>query len=528
MPNVAFTHTSYDDLLPIWTKIRDCIAGQEKVKSKKDVYLPRPNPADMSAENLARYDSYVQRAVFYNFTGRTHAGMVGQVMSEDPKVDLPTEIELFNTDIDGEGVGLAQQATETLGDVIAYGRAGLLADYPVREEGQETTVAELRSAEIRPTITTWNPWDIINWRTIKIGGQVKLCLVVLTEEYVTDDDGFETETDKQWRVLRLDEQGLYVMEEWIENPWKEGDYIIKPLGDWVVGGTNYLGAASPKEDPDGKYGYEKIAQYFPTDAAGKRMDYIPFCFIGVRTNSANPSMPPLRDLANLNIAHYCNSADYEESTFMVGQPTPVLTGLTEDWVRNVLKGIVALGSRAAIPLPEGASASLLQPEPNLLPKEAMEHKERQAQALGARLTEMKTVQRTATEASADAASETSILSSITNNVSAAYRQVMWYAQLFINATAKAEDISFQLNTVYTIVSGTAQERAQIIAEWMQGAITDEEMRASLRRARVAFLTDEEWQEKREQQALTKGLLNDAALSGTKEEDNPTKKDNPDE
>ena len=57
------------------------------------------------------------------------------------------------------------------------------------------------------------------------------------------------------------------------------------------------------------------------------------------------------DLAVLNIAHYRNSADYEESCFVTGQPTVWASGLTEAWVEDVLKGELRLGSFGGIPLP---------------------------------------------------------------------------------------------------------------------------------------------------------------------------------
>lgn len=518
MPNVAYCLPEYDDLFPIWTKIRDCIAGQEKIKEKKDAYLPRPNASDESSENLDRYNAYLERALFFNMVGPTVAGLVGQVMVEAPKVELPAGIELLETDVDGAGVSLQQQATETLGGVIAYGRRFLLADYPTVEEGKATTKAQLRNAEIRPTITSWDAWDVINWRTITVGGQIKLSLVVLTEEYVVDDDGFELECDKQWRVLRLDQDGLYVMEEWIEAPWKEGHYIIKPLGEWIKGGQYYLGE-DQKGDPEGRMGFGKIARYFPLDAAGKRLDYIPGSFCGVTSNNASPDMPPMRDLANLNIAHYRNSADYEETSFIAGQATPVLTGLTEDWVKNQLKGQVQLGSRVAIPLPDGASAELLQAQANSVPFEAMGHKEQQAKGLGAKLTELKAVQKTATETSGDRIVETSMLGTCANNVSAAYKTVLWYAELFVNAGTPVDAVTFQLNTNFTTAAMTAQDRAQAASEWTTGGITDEEYRTLLRRARVAYLPDDEWEQKREDQALTKGLVSDAQIPPSSKETN---------
>jgi hypothetical protein len=62
----------------------------------------------------------------------------------------------------------------------------------------------------------------------------------------------------------------------------------------------------------------------PKRGDGEAWNYIPFTFVGSVNNDETPDLPPLYDLAVLNVAHYRNSADYEESCYMVGQPTPYL------------------------------------------------------------------------------------------------------------------------------------------------------------------------------------------------------------
>ena len=194
-------------------------------------------------------------------------------------------------------------------------------------------------------------------------------------------------------------------------------------------------------------------------------------------------------MASINVAHYRNSADYEESCFIVGQPTPVLTGLTEEWVKDVLKGTVAFGSRGGIPLPVGGDAKLLQATENTMIKEAMEAKERQMVALGAKLVEQKQVQRTAFEAKVEATSEGSTLSSTAKNVQAAYVWALKWCAKFVGVPDTA--ITFELNTDFDIARMTPEERAQAIKEWQGGAITFEEMRAVLRKSGTATEEDEQ-------------------------------------
>lgn len=460
MPKVNYTREEVTALTPRWDLVRDVLSGELQVKTKGVKYLPKPNPSDTSEENSTRYDQYKERAVFYGVTSRTLRGLTGQVFARDPVLAIPANMLVMEKDVDGAGVSLDQQARKALSHVIAHGRAGLLVDYPKMD--RPATAADLEEGMIRPTITLFDPWDIINWRTITIGAQKLLSLVVISECEVVDDDGFEQVKDDYYRVLRLYE-GTY---------WSEIWYFDDKLNDFVL---------------------ESRVQ--PLNGSGKPWAYIPFTFIGAENNDPAPDLPPLYDLASLNIAHYRNSADYEESCYICGQPTPVLSGLTQSWVDDVLKGKVLLGARAAVLLPEGGSAAMLQAEANTMPKEAMEAKERQMVALGAKLVEQKSVQRTATEAGMEEASTTSLLATAAKNVSHAYTCALAWAGEFLGVkNAKAEEgdaISYELNTEFDIARLAAPDQAQLIANWQANAITFEEMRDNLRRGGIAYLDDEE-------------------------------------
>jgi hypothetical protein len=376
-------------------------------------------------------------------------------------------------DASGGGVNVEQLAKRAAGYVVAHGRCGLFIDYPTVETA--TTRADLEAGNVRPTMQLSAPWQVINWRTISRGGRELLSLVVMSEMFTKSDDGFEMKQEEQFRVLRLVEVVTQVT--------AESDTTTEQV---ATGELVYQVELYRKTSANWSMvkGYPKV----PLDADGKRLSELPFMFIGSENNDSAVDSPPLYDLASLNIAHYRNSADYEESSFMVGQPTPVIAGLTEEWVKDVLKGTINLGSRAAIALPEGGSATLLQALPNAVPFEAMEHKERQMVALGAKLVEQKTVQRTATEAGIDHTSESSILASSAANVATAIQWGFEWCAKFVGVPETG--IKFELNTEFDLTKMTPEERRQLIAEWQAGAISFTEMRENMRRGGVAKLDDE--------------------------------------
>jgi hypothetical protein len=442
--------------IPRWTRINDCIGGEDLIKSRKEQYLPIPDADANGKTSDARYINYALRAVFYNVTGRTLTGLVGQVFGRESKINLPESLKTLEADVAGDGVGIEQQAKKTLEYVLSLGRAGLLVDYP------KTTAAVSReqqsSGEVRPIIKSYRPEDVINWRTKRIGAKIVLSLVVLTEWYDTSENEFEVKSVRAYRVLRLDVDNNYTVQLYVEDTL-DGKDIIREEGDVVT----------------------------PVGANGKPFKFIPFTFVGPENNDSRLDAAPLYAMANLNIAHFRNSADYEDACFIAGQPTPYFAGLTTEWVKNVMKGKAYLGSRGGIMLPKGGTAGLLQATANSMPKEAMEHKEKQMVALGAKLVEERTIRRTATESRQDEASETSILSSSTKNVNVAYNNALTWASQFAGGSTEFE---FEINSDFDLSSMTPNERQQLIQEWQSEAITWKEMRTALRRTRVVFQDDE--------------------------------------
>lgn len=480
--NVDYIRPELAKILPKYTLIDDAIAGSEAVKAKRKAYLPMPNAADLSPENAARYDAYVLRAVYYGISERTLAGMVGEVFNVPPEISVPELLNPVVKDAAGDGVPLAQQAQAAEEHVLKKGRAGLLVDYP-RTDGVVTRKQQ-QEGEIRPTIVLYEPQDIINWRKEKVGSSTLFTLIVLREDYEVTDDGFSVEVKTQYRVLRL-VNGLYIQEVW---RGESGAY--QPVPELTA---------------------------MPTDASGNRLTSIPFKFIGAVDNTETIDAPPMYAICDLNIAHYRNSADYEESVFIAGQATPVLTGLDQRWVKEVLDGRVELGSRAAIMLPTGADAKLLQMEANSAPFEAMEHKERLMVGLGAKLVEMKRVQRTATEATQEEAAETSVLKTITDNVSEAYRWALEWCAIFQGVTTEAADASasmtsenaivFKLNTEFNLAMVGPEQVKTTIESWQKEAISYTEMRAQLKKAALAFQDDETARTEIAEAALDIGATN---------------------
>ncbi len=472
LPQVTQKHPAYRAMFNTWTLVADCVAGEEVVKAKGKLYLPAPatNDGEDALKVKQRYDDYVMRACYFNATGRTLKGLVGEVFSRDSTVEVLENFKPLMCNIDGFGRSAEQLAKEALSYALQFGRGGFLADYPNRtqEDGtvKTTTVRDLQNANVRPRVLLFPPLAIINWRLRNYGALSLLGLVVLEEQNLElDVFEFEETTKPQYRVLRLTPERTYTVEIWRENKEKQCFELV--------------------EGP-----------FTPVGHGGQAFDQIPFTFFGPDDNGAEPNLSPLADIARVSIAWYRNSADEEDSINIVGQPTLFIYGVTEEWAKSVWKGKIRFGSRACVPCEAGANAELLQATPNTMVKEAMDRKERLMVALGAQLVESKEKgggDETATKSGHNQKAKMSILGSCSKNVGEAFTQAITWAHSFLSTLTDAdkETISYELNADYDVSRMSPEEQSAVVASWQAEAIDFEEMRGAFKRGGVAWKDDKE-------------------------------------
>lgn len=493
--DVRFQCEPYAANLEDWLRVRDCVAGQRRIKEAEEDYLPKPNKKDTSLENKQRYEDYLDRALFYEVTGVTLESLVGEVFSKDPLIELPAELEILQED-SGDTIPIEQQTKRVLEDVLALGRAGLLVDFSNETEGVDTSRQALLTGETQVIVSRYDAEDIINWRVEKIEGKKQLTLVVLHEcvDSAGIDNAFRTAHTNKFRVLRYD----FVEELGFPT---ERVYFVEMFEE-VEG----VGANSANQ-------LRRVDQFVPRDSSGSPFKEILFSFVGITNNDPIPDRAPLLKMANINIAHYRNSADYEDTVYWAGQPTPVITGLTEHWVTKVLKGTVQLGSRASpIMLEAGSTFEFAQIEPNSLPLEAMKEKERQMVALGAKLIEPREGEAiTATEENNTNRSETSILGNAVTNVEAAYIRILEWGAMFVGAAVNSS--TFELNRDFLTRMLSPQERQAFIADLQAEVISRKEYRDNLRAGGVILDDDDVSQQEIDDRT---GLEDDVSLDRERE------------
>ena len=431
---VTTTHPEYDKTANSWKKLRDVIEGEEAVKAAGVLYLPKPGGRDDDD-----FDRYVTRAQFFDATSKTADGMVGGIFRKPPIVDLPTEIEYLEDDADGKGTPLDQLSKDGAEEVVGLGRLGVLVDMPNVPEVKRLDEEREMGAQAR--LYLYAAESVINWSYARIGSVYKLARVVLREEVSTPgDDEFAEDESVVYRVLDLEaeQEGL------------PAGYRVRLFED---NGEEYV----------------ETGTYRPTLPNGARLDFIPFTFIGSSNNTAAVDKPPLLDIANVNIGHYRNSADYEDALFMVGQPTPVITGLDQQFIEKN-KGQFVIGSRAAWLLPKDSTANLLESSRDLgALSAAMTSKEGQMIQLGAKLID---ANRSGVEAAETIrlrqTGEASVLGSVSSNISRGFRMALEWASQWMGGSG---EVAFTANTDFFPARLSSADLKELVASWQGGVIT---------------------------------------------------------
>lgn len=433
--NVDFTRPEYKAAAPQWKLVRDVCRGGEDINT----YLPELVEQD-DARKKKRNKDYQDRAVFYPITGNTRNGMIGMAFKKDPLVAVIEKLSCLKDDADGAGSSIYQLAQSSLESVLEVGRHGLYVDY--------------NSDSKLPYIFQYRAEDIINWRTARINGRTMLTLVVLRET-VEEEDGFGFKDAVQYRVLAIE----------------DGHFICRV----------YRKAA-------GQSVFQIDSEYMPERAGNGAWDEIPFTFIGAQNNDHTIDEAPLLGLAKINLGHYRNSADYEDSVFFCGQVQPYLGGLDTTWRDHLEKTGVIVGSRSPVMLPKDGFFGYAQAQPNMLAKEAMDSKRDYMVALGAQLVSADSKVKTVIQSVGEQNAQTSILSICCSNVSDAFsKALMWCAEYLGLDTA---DISFEINKdLVNHIADSAMIR-EIVSAWQSSAIRKSDLVRSLQKYDVIDPADD--------------------------------------
>jgi hypothetical protein len=272
-----WTNPQVLDYIEEWQQIRDCVAGQRAIKDRTTTYL-----TPLEKMEGKEYNAYLERAVYFNMTGRTVSALTGIVFNRDPQVSgIPKKLQKSFKYPTKNNISFEAYIKKVCRELITLGRYGVLID--MSPDGGD------------PYFVGYCAEHILDWQIMTISGRevvTEVCLREISEARPNFGEQRKCYTTIRRLVLEWDEargRAIYVQ------------YVYKAEGS-SIDVTNMVP--------------ERIV---PT-RNGVPLSRIPFTCLGAIDNTLDVDRSPIADIANLNIAHYRSYAQLEQSRFFTAMP----------------------------------------------------------------------------------------------------------------------------------------------------------------------------------------------------------------
>lgn len=472
--NITDWHADYAGRTAQWTKIRDVIDGEDKVKAQGQSYLPKPS----GMTDTAMYTAYKLRSAFYPVAERTMRGLSGMVFRHSPVLELPDRMEEMRENLTTDGYSFEVLTEEIVREALTVGRYGILVDFPVYNS----------NSSVLPHFATYFAEDIINWQQRFIGGKKVLTRVVLRDDI---DNTFGEDTVVYLELI-LNEEGHYEVRRWEAQ-------VTDQRGVTNIGTTKTF----------------VMTQTAVPIINGAPLDRIPFIFINTYNMRPDIVKPPFLDVVNVNLSHYRNSADYEHALYLTAQPTPWIAGQLDESSRPQ-----SIGSGTIWYLPENSQAGFLEFKGQGVgaQRTAMQDKEDRMGALGARMIrDSSAINETAETVRLRGRGETSLLTSTVNMTTNGLRKAFRLAAEWVGADP--DDIKILINQDFIETRMSPEELATLVRSWQAGAISRQTLHENLQKGEIVppnRTMEEEEELIGEEDPLLGGSLENAPLTSLPE------------
>jgi hypothetical protein len=440
---VESPHPDFKMYADTWQRIRDCMAGVDQVKRQGVTYLPQ-----LTDQEPADYQIYKRRAKFVNFTKATIEMMHGFIFKRDPKREVPDDLEDFMNDCTLGGKPWDQFEKDVVMDCIAMGRRGTLVDWSLDENA--------------PYCAPYSAEQIVNWKTMRYRGEMVLSLLVLQEDVPAPEaehpTAFSHESISQWRVYRLDMEAS-----------EEGEPMV--ICDVYQRGE--------------KDKFIKVSTDIPS-RRGDSLHRIPFVFHGSVNTECEINPPPMGDISDLNIKHYCLSADLENGRHFCGLPTPYAICFDLEDGENLRVGAslawTTENPQAKVGYLEFHGDGLKTLETGIV------ETEEQLAALGARMLEKQKGDEAYQTVLMRQSGQMAALIGIAESCSASLTLVMQWAEWWLGTAKDPEDyadtVEIDMNSDFVDVQLTRGEIQEMWQTCMQGGISRQTFHEFLQKAEV--------------------------------------------
>lgn len=437
-----WTNPTVMEYVDEWETIRDCVRGERVVKDKATQYL-RP----LDEMDATEYESYLDRAVFFNMTGRTVNALTGIVFNRSPQVSgVPKRLAKAFKYPTRNNITFEAFIKKVCRELVTLGRYGVLVDMPPTQSSLNT-----------PYFVGFAAEHILDWQEAVIDGKLVPVEIILRE---------------------------YTEERMVFGKQRETRTIIRRLAlEWSQDRDNFIYAQYIYEGTGTSVDVETVepTRIVPT-RNGVPLDRIPFVFLGAIDNTPEIDRSPIADIASLNVAHYRSYAQLEHSRYYTAMPVfyaQVPTGNAERVYR--------IGSSVVWEVAPGEKPGILEFNGHGLGGlvAACNQKEDQISALGGRLMtgQSRSVAESDNALKLKEGNERSILINIVFAVSEGMTEVLrrW---VWWQGIDNVEDVEVELNKEFLTDTLGARELRAVYAMYLDGVVPITVLHFYLQKAEV--------------------------------------------
>lgn len=292
---VDATSIAYEAMKDHWPLIDALLGGTPEMRAGRTTWLPME-----PKEETPAYEVRLARSFLYGAFRDTISALVAKPFSKsvtvvEPKGGMPEQLQAIPPNVDREGSDLTQYARNLYRRGIERGMAGTLVDYPSTGLGPRgVTLAAQRQLDIRPYFVAVPVANLLGYRTMRdASGRKQLTEIRIKETAVEPDGKWGEKEVTQIRVIRAPvetETGTWEI-------WRKADNA----NEWTL-----------KEEGAHTYPGVPFTPYY-TNQVG----YL-------------QALPPLEDLAYLNLQHWQSSSDQRNILRFVRFAMLAATGITPE------------------------------------------------------------------------------------------------------------------------------------------------------------------------------------------------------
>ena len=293
-------NSSWVNQEPHWGLIETLLGGTYKIRKGHRKFLPQ-EPRELDEA----YDNRLQRSVLAPYYVRLERMLAGMLTRKPVRLDDVSDVireQLF--DVDLQGNDLQTWLFQASRVCIRYGHVGVLVDAPKAGDNG------------RPYWVMVSPRDILGWRTELKDGKQQLTQLRLQEKIVVPDGLYGEKQVEQVRVLT---PGAFE----IHQKDQQGDFKV-------------------------------------VDEGRTSLSEIPFSVAYSNRMGVLESIPPLADIAELNLQHYQVQSDLSNQLHISAVPMLAIFGFPQS-AEEISAGP---GEAIALPAPGEADAKYIEPAGN--------------------------------------------------------------------------------------------------------------------------------------------------------------------